>query len=824
MNWKKSLIFCVSFTLVYFGEIVVNIACGPEQDPYDYYISYFHNNVQGDEYKPFAFNGMLYLNSESDVLDERTINGAEWAKYLNAKPADVVWAMYGLDSAASAKLAKTSYKITASTPDSLKRNTFLIALNKNKEALNYYRLVKQCEPMISRDYDSWQQQEIDTNFLNKNADKNLALISGIKDNFLKLRYSYQIQRMYRYSGDTAQSNLVYEKYIANNPSQSAVKGWAMAQYAGLIRGKGKIDQSAFLFSKVFAINPEKRIMAYRNYCWTKAELHDILKFAKTDDEKANIYAINGFRKPNSDIQSLKDVYECNPKNPLVSVLLIREVNKLEQNLNERSTMSYDYFSAITDGYFEKNADSIKTANLKHLKIVRDFAVRIANEQKYPEPGFGNITAAYLSWMEKDDALALKYLAKVDLVQLSARLKNQYRIIELLVKANQITKGQKFNENELLPALKWLDEKRFAENLTQPKATQDYDWYESENNYYTTTTRNFYQQILAPLYAKTGDTAKAALAMLKGDLNYKYQKNVNIRKSLSYQTTIYWLQSLSEKTLDKIATYKSRAAVDNFDGLLAKALNQLKSNDFYELQGTAHLRAHNYGKAVECFDKLSKNYVYWVSEKDEWFDNGKHLVRKQYANAFVETINDYPKKYAAKPNGLNKKTFAKKMLNLQGLVKTDKKNAALYYYQMANALYQTGEFGNSWFLISYDWRVYAKQNRAKYDYNADYKLALKAAAYFEKAKSLSNDANFKAKCTFMLARCEQKNILQAYDALSWNENEDYKKLRAEQTKKFKAMNNSNVYYAILKNEYSATPFYKTAVNVCSNLRDFLSAKR
>lgn len=75
---KLSLIFSV-FLITFFGEIAVNLACGGEIDPYDYYISYFHNNIEGDEYSPFAYNQMVYLNSETDIESEPDINSREWA-------------------------------------------------------------------------------------------------------------------------------------------------------------------------------------------------------------------------------------------------------------------------------------------------------------------------------------------------------------------------------------------------------------------------------------------------------------------------------------------------------------------------------------------------------------------------------------------------------------------------------------------------------------------------------------------------------------------------------------------------------------------------
>ncbi|RZJ48996.1 MAG: hypothetical protein EOO44_19120, partial [Flavobacterium sp.] len=468
LNWKKSLIFCISFLVFFFGELAVNIACGPEQDPYDYYVSYFHNNVQGNQYKPFAFNGMLFLNDENDIWEEKDVNSAEWAKYLSVKLKDVRKIMYELDSASNVKLKKSSFKLAATLPDSLRKNNFLIALSNNQAAYNYYKLLKQCEPMISNNSDSWTQPTVDSVFLMKTADKNLALLPNIKDDFLKLRYAYQIQRLYRYAGNAQQSKMVYEKHMLNNPSTSAVKGWAMSQYAGIIRTEGKINEAAYLFSKVFASNPERRIMAYRNYFWTDAKIKDVLKFAKTDSEKANIWGINGFRNPDSDIEHLKEVYNCEPNHPLVSALLMREVNKLEQNLLEKSKLSLNFVDALTAqwDYYGPNRDSLRTANIKHLKTINSFALALASNQKYQQQGFANITAAYLSWMENNDDVALKCLEKVDFNTLSPKLKDQYRITVLLIKANQIKKGSQFNENDLLPSLKWLDEKRFAENKKQ----------------------------------------------------------------------------------------------------------------------------------------------------------------------------------------------------------------------------------------------------------------------------------------------------------------------------------------------------------------------
>src|SRR5690606_14571959 len=126
------------FLFTFFGEIAVDIACGPEVDPYDYYVSYFHNNVQGDEYTPFAYNQMTYLNSEEDVASEPAINSSEWAKYLHVKADDVYKIMYAADSTVSSIMTNYNGKMKT-LPDSLRANSFLQGLSKNKKALQYFK-------------------------------------------------------------------------------------------------------------------------------------------------------------------------------------------------------------------------------------------------------------------------------------------------------------------------------------------------------------------------------------------------------------------------------------------------------------------------------------------------------------------------------------------------------------------------------------------------------------------------------------------------------------------------------------------------------------
>lgn len=386
---KLSLIFSV-FLITFFGEIAVNLACGGEIDPYDYYISYFHNNIEGDEYSPFAYNQMVYLNSETDIESEPDINSREWAKYLNVKKEDVLKVMYKTDSATDVKLVNFDGNLSQ-LPDSLQQNSFIQALSKRKEPLKYYQFAKSCEPLANVDFSLWDPKPRDTTTMGSKAKEALKLTEAEKDDFLKLRYAYQSQRMFHFAGYHSESKSTYEKYIKTSKLNSSVKGWALALYAGSTRRLGNPEESAFLFSKVFASNPERRVQAYKNYYYTSSPVNGALKYAKTNNEKANIWAINGFGDADSGIESLNKVYQYEPKSQLNGTLLVREVNKLEQDLieaNDIAKIGYNYY--FSDNGNPKYKDSLKNINLKHLNEIRNFAVKLATEKKYPQIGRAHV--------------------------------------------------------------------------------------------------------------------------------------------------------------------------------------------------------------------------------------------------------------------------------------------------------------------------------------------------------------------------------------------------------------------------------------------------
>lgn len=791
MTWKKSLIFCISFICVFFSEITLNLACGGgDEDPYDYFTSYFYNNLSGKEYQQFRYTEWTFLYDENKEDEEKeqeaNINAKEWGDYLKISTEDAKL-LYNSDSLLNEALNKVLKGEKEKFPTHLQNQAFYRALSKNKKALTYYAFAKSCEPYSNGNYDPWDPAVKDTVAMIRKAEESLSRLKTVKyDNFLSLRYAYQAVRMYHYAGSYENAIHTYLNSIENNKRQSAVKGWAMSLYAGAIRRNGNAAKASYLFAKVFASNAERRTQTYKDFSFASVPLDSSLIYAKTSVETAYVSAMYGFGYTELDETPLLNVYQHAPQSEMIPILLTREINKAE------SKLSPSYYDVVDTA-----------AALAHVDKIKTFSIKLAREKKYPNPAFAWLSASYLSYLQDKNEEALTYLQYIDPTKLNEQYLKQYRIIDLLTNINQIKKSGEINVSKILPTLKWLDEKNVEDSTKTEEIFQ-----------FAKIYRDIYQQILAPIYLKRGDTVTNALLQLKGDSFKNNEDGWGFSKAMGRATTAFWQEKLTSKTMEKLDFLLRNPKSDGYDGLLSIALKNINKNDFYELLGTTYLRAHQYEKAIKCFEKISPDY------KPIDFYSQYYYTHVIPSNPFASTINDYPKNFDDSITGINKYAFAKEMAKLKHLIKIDPKNAATYYFKMANAVYQTGYYGNANELINYNWSAYDYSNQNSNYYDDDYRLAITAKKWYLKARSLSSDANFKAKCTFMLAKCEQKKLIN-YGISNggmlgtYNERFDNGDLKVMQLSFY------NKYFKELKNSYVKTAYFKKAIWECNYLSDYLS---
>ncbi|AMR33997.1 hypothetical protein A0256_22380 [Mucilaginibacter sp. PAMC 26640] len=865
-------------------SVAIIMACSDEPDPYDYYTSFFHPDIQGKkDFGAFYFTDYQFTYGNDEPASEAAINAAEWTQYLGGqvKADDVEKIMYHLDTAGKER----AYHFFDQDPpiaDSLARSNFLWSLKDpaHASARKYYQFAVQAELLGQSNYNYWEPAPLDTAGLKEEAAKAVQSAVEENDSFLKLRYFYQAQKLNHYAGNYVEAKNIYEQHIAKNSSSSHVMGWALALKAGEERRLGDTIQAAFLFSKVFAQYPERRLQAYRNYHYINAPFNDVLNLAQTPEEKANLYAIKGFANPEIETDDLEQVYNNAPASSLIGVLLVREINKLEQYyltpaLNNNNDQFYSNQSPVKNevlgqktvvgkgllwaglvillfgiivlvigfnkqpdkpvikiaggiltlvgavcmvwffthkpnsitqaqqlpqgSFFVAMPDSVKTKYEAHIKKLSSFCQKLTNDAKYNEPQIGALTNAYLYFMQNKPKDGLAALKELDGQNLNAKFGDQKQIVNLLLSAQRIKQFKAVEEASLLPSLQWLREKVIAGG--KPK-TDVYPPTPNDNNQFAITQRNFYNYVLAPAYLRQGDTARAALTMLNSNNNNMASNSWYIDRDLPD----FWFNYLHSAQLKQIINWKTHPPADKYLSFLSSGLNRVNTDNLNELLGTIALREHNYTEAKTAFSRINNRKIINASYNgDDNYGSGDSFQ----GDPFLAEINDYPKYFAGQR--YTKLTFAQRMADLESQIKKEPKNADAYY-QMANGLYNTSTYGNSWGLIAYTWSSYDFGRKPLYYFDGDYIRAAKAKEYYLKARQLTTDREFKARCTFMAAKCEQKEHVAPSFMDSYDTYEKRQKLYLKQLKQ-------NSYFKEMQ-QYKTTTFYQTAVNECSYLSDFV----
>ncbi len=139
------------------------------------------------------------------------------------------------------------------------------------------------------------------------------------------------------------------------------------------------------------------------------------------------------------------------------------------------------------------------------------------------------------------------------------------------------------------------------------------------------------------------------------------------------------------------------------------------------------------------------------------------------------------------------SFVEKLIEMRGIATAKPTEAAQNYFLVANGFYNMTYYGNA--------RYFSVNRVSNWGYTSplDCSIALK---YYLLAKENSTDPEFKAKCTFMAAKCEQNKF---FDNKPANYKGDFK---------------SGIYFAQLKKEYAATKYYQEIIKECGYYRKYI----
>lgn len=805
MNWKLFLTAFASALVVSFPQNI--IGCGPDTDPYDYYTSFFHQGLSETKgYQPFYYTGYNFLYDEHDEVATSDLLATEWAGYCGVPVTDRDAKLF-VTRFAWKDLNNLYYHLEKNQPlkipDSVSRNsmTSYFRSSKDLEALGYIMYAKQVEPYVLGWNDNWEPLQRDSLKMAKLVKNGQQLYAVAKKDFIKTKFAYQVLRLAHYSGRYSDVISWYDEYAPNISNDNVLQPLCLALKAGALFRTGRQPEAAYLFSKCFNASQAKRVSNYLGFEWSvdsKASRDHYLALCKNNKEKANMLGLFAMQSVGNELETMKRIQQLDPGNEMLEVLAVREINKLEETYFTPSIRKENGGKTFYYSWNYESMDSIYTEAQKETRTLSVFFDQLAQSGKSGNGGLFETAAAYTAFMNRDYSAANSYIKKAEGQKLSAKVKDQLRLTQLLVTINERPAVDAAFEEQLLPSVQWLEEKVRAESPIRTGSGEVWQW----KVFY----RNLMSEILAKRYHKQGDLDKETLVIGCADWITRYKSSSpGEGYYYTYANGINFLRdNLDSKQVEKLYSLMTNKSASKYEQYLITH-NRVKTSDVTDFAGTAYLRERNYEQAINWFGKQA--------------DKKGGLIK---TNPFIDILYDREEALPSEAKfATTKLAYAQEMLRLQKAVETDKANAHKHYYKMALGLYNATYYGHAWQLVEY-YRSGSDGYCVPKDANAfrkEYYSAEVARLYFEKAMNSTADRNFKARCIFMMGKCSQKQIRQPqYDDFP-NNYDQYDVA----SKKYYAQFMDNKYFPQLVKEYGNTAFYKEAFNSCSYLRDFVKRK-
>jgi hypothetical protein len=800
MKYKLFLLVCINAVALCFPYNIIGCA-GGDSDPYDYYVSFFaknNSNVQG--YTPFYYTDVQFLYEEKEPVTTSDATAAEWTGYANNSFSKKE-AIEFVTKYERKHLANLYYHLEKNQPlqlpDSIRNNgmTNWFMKSKDLEALGYLMYAKQVEPNVLGDWSAWEPIARDKDKMAKLQKNGVQLHNVAKNEFIKLRYAYQVVRLAHYAGRYEEAITSYDQLVKPNTTKSILQDMSLSLKAGALSRTGQKNDAAYIFSQLFSKNEVMRVSNYMSFDWSvkrfdQKNRENILAICKNDQERANVLGLFALGSDQNELKTLQSIQKLSPSSPLLEILLVREMNKLEENYFTPETEAKKKEPLAISQYYVDERDQASKDWKAAVPAFAAFCQQTANQKSTSNKGLFAVAAAHALLINKDYADARKQLDEAKKLNLSSSLQDQWAMTNLLLTINSQPGIDKNFEEQLFPTLQWLQKK--AEG----------------SNEYALFYRRIFSDILAPRYQQLNNADQVKYLLCVGTAEW-------IQKTYVKEGWGFWLSSvsmlrddLSSAQIQQLFTLLNNSKLNSLEKFMVSH-NTFGKDDVNDITGTAYLREFKFAEAEKWFAKIPSSYY-----------SQEPYTTYLAANPFADLIEDTHAPTPQDTKKYTKLTFTQKMMQLErDLAKaSDPEKKAQLHYELAKGMYHMSYWGNSWLLTQYGWgggaTLPSDESNLKPGEKEFYGV-FAARDHYQQAYTLSKDPNFKARSLFMVAKCEQKQI----PGPVWGKNtsyDDYEKAKAAQQKKMM----SSPHFTTLAKQYSNTAFFKEAVNTCSYLQDFV----
>lgn len=588
------------------------------------------------------------------------------------------------------------------------------------------------------------------------------------DSFLKNRYWFLTMKAYFYSSNKKKAIEFFNKTEAS-VAKNTLYYRALSYVAGINYQQKKYSTSNYLYAQVFDKCPELRVVtAYSFRPQNDADWNKSLAMAKNNKEKAALWAIHGYYK--DEAQAIGKIYELDPKSEHLNYLLTRLVNNQEQAINnsfEVKTNADDYNSPTVKQTVTENREANKAKmNAKAFDLVSKIAAAGNTEKPY----LWDISLGYLQTLKGDYAAADTNLNKAEKTMPKTELANyQLRLLRFVNNMSKIDKLTDKNEKTILADLNWL-----YQELPKTYKGQEFRYQNAaqwSKNYLATLYKAKANPVMEELFG--GDSHSNLYYWGAGNAFYDNEKNLLDMKG--------FLAKPNKTEIEKIGVgiyYLKLKDINNFQAVQATFSNKIPEAIAF-IQQTDSVQHYTFlgnpfnGNIKDCHD----------------CDHTAYQKKKYSQLEFLNTIKAMQDKLAQKED-----VYTNSLL-------------------LGNAFYNITHFGNGrtfyeTSIVGYGSNPYSfRDSMKKMITNCDV-----PKMYYQKAFEAATTKEQKAKCIYMLAKCERNEYYNnKYNNLKnwWDANDD--KINFIAWSGFKT----------LKKEYSDTKYYQDVIAECGYFNTYVN---
>ncbi|MGB8193940.1 MAG: hypothetical protein WCF67_18550 [Chitinophagaceae bacterium] len=699
-------------------------------------------------YRPFFYSWYYYYGIGHDEAHNVRFNQSninEWSSYLENKVPSSELEFLLLNSSAGIADSAAAYaggSLKTLHPELKSLNIVSTRNSKVTDFLQYLALAKKCEEFAVNEIAYWEEAPKKKPIAN--ADKfHRGLqerFTKTKDVFLKQRYLFQLVRSYFFNGPPQQAIDVFESNKNAFPKNTMYYR-TLSYAAGAYYKQKNYSKANYYYSRVYdEYNELKTVAHYSFHPQEEGDWKNTLALCQNKNEQATLWQMLGVFYQDEK-RAISEIYQLDPKNEKLDLLLTRAVNKEEQKFIEwRERIAATKPKLVSE-----------LINAELIALVS----RIAGSANTGKPYLWHIASGYLYMLNGDFSKA-----QANYVQAEKSLPSQqlprfqlkmFKLMNKIASANRIDANL---ENEILKDVEWLA------GL-------------SSNN----EGLRYYE----------------ALEWMRHTMAFKYKKQKELVKAECFRSyPEFYANNANVEAMKAFIDKPNKSAYEK----VCVGLYDKSKNDLLEFQAMRLAYEDKLTEAIALMEMSGEN-------------RNKGLLGNPF-NGRIQDCHDCDHAAAQKIK-YNKLSVLQKMKEMQDKVVAgdDVYNNALL---LANAHYNLTHYGNGRYF--YESKVMGEAHYSPFDIDSVFMNTLlgmkQSVKYYNLALQSAKTDEQKAKCHFMLAKCERN---QWYNEKLYLTGKEYE---TELPVDFVAWNG----FKALK-QYPITQYYKDVIKECGYFRTYVN---